>query len=519
MSALQSFIEQPFGVATDAIALHARDRPGHPALVVDDERLDYRGLDALMDRVAARLQRDGLGRGDTIAICAQASISYIALFLGAVRAGLAVAPMSPSLTPASLAAMLGDADPARVFLDSTTAGLLAGGPASHARVALDDGEAGEPFSRWLAEPGARPQPVSIEPGDAFNIIYSSGTTGLPKGIVQPHSMRWMHARRGPLYRYDATSVGILSTPLYSNTTLVHLFPALVMGATLVVMRKFALPAFFGLVQAHRVTHAILVPVQYQRIMDHPDFDRHDLSTLVHRYATSAPFAAQLKAEVLRRWPGRLVDTWGMTEGGGACILEAHAHPDKLHTVGRPASGHTILLIDEAGRVLPTGETGEIVGHSPGIMTGYRNQPALSAEAQWIAPDGRRFIRTGDLGRFDEDGFLILMGRRKDLIISGGFNLYPIDLETELLAHEDVAECAVVGVPSRQWGETPVAFVVSRSAGNAIGADALRDWVNARLGSMQRIVDLRFVDSLPRSSIGKVLKRELRERYDKEGGLE
>jgi len=148
------------------------------------------------------------------------------------------------------------------------------------------------------------------------------------------------------------------------------------------------------------------------------------------------------------------------------------------------------------------------------MTGYRNQPGLTAEAEWIAPDGRRFIRTGDIGRFDEDGFLVLMGRRKDMIISGGFNIYPVDLEAELRQHPDVADCAVFGVDSREWGETPVAFVVSRSGGQAIAADALRAWVNERLGRMQRIADLRIVDTLPRSSIGKVLKRELREAYQR-----
>jgi acyl-CoA synthetase (AMP-forming)/AMP-acid ligase II len=155
--------------------------------------------------------------------------------------------------------------------------------------------------------------------------------------------------------------------------------------------------------------------------------------------------------------------------------------------------------------------GEIVGHSPAMMTGYYRQPDKTAQAEWYDPGGKRFIRTGDMGRFDEDGFLTLLDRKKDMIISGGFNVYPSDLEAEVSRHPDVAEVAVVGAQSEQWGETPVAFVV-RAPYARIDADTLLGWVNARLGKMQRLSALRFVDSLPRSAIGKVLKRELRDRF-------
>jgi acyl-CoA synthetase (AMP-forming)/AMP-acid ligase II len=254
---------------------------------------------------------------------------------------------------------------------------------------------------------------------------------------------------------------------------------------------------------------MLVPVQYQRLLAEPDFDRFDLASFRMKLSTSAPFGAALKAQVLRRWPGGLVEYYGMTEGGGTCILEAHNFPDKLHTVGRPALGHEIRLIDEGGVEVAPGEAGEVVGRSGGMMTGYHGQPDKTREAEWFDPQGRRFIRTGDIGRFDAEGFLTLFDRKKDMLISGGFNVYPSDLEAVVQAHPAVLEVAVVGVPSERWGEAPVAFVVLRP-GQAVAADDLLRWTNAQLGKTQRLASLRWLDALPRSAIGKVLKRELRD---------
>jgi acyl-CoA synthetase (AMP-forming)/AMP-acid ligase II len=258
---------------------------------------------------------------------------------------------------------------------------------------------------------------------------------------------------------------------------------------------------------------MLVPVQYRRLMAHPDFDRHDLTAFRVKFSTSAPFAADLKADILKRWPGGLVEYYGMTEGGGTCVLLAHERPDKLHTVGLPAPGHDIRLVDDAGREVAKGGTGEVVGRSGTMMTGYLNQPGLTAEAEWHDPEGRRYIRTGDIGRFDADGFLVLLDRKKDMIISGGFNLFPADLEAVLQAHPEVAEAAVVGVASEQWGETPVAFVVARE-GATLDAGGVREWANARLGKLQRIAAVEAMESLPRNAIGKVLKRDLRDLWQR-----
>jgi acyl-CoA synthetase (AMP-forming)/AMP-acid ligase II len=252
-------------------------------------------------------------------------------------------------------------------------------------------------------------------------------------------------------------------------------------------------------------------------MARPDFGAHDLSAFRFKFSTSAPFHAELKADVLARWPGGLVEYYGMTEGGGTCILHAHLHPHKLHTVGLPSEGHDIRLIDEDGREIPrapggaSAGSGEVVGHSPAMMTGYHRQPGKTAEAEWFDAEGRRFIRTGDVGRFDADGFLVLHDRRKDMVISGGFNIYPSDLEAVLRRHPAVADAAVVGVPSAEWGETPVAFVVLRD-GAAEAPEHVRAWANAQLGKTQRLAAIRALPELPRSAIGKVLKRELRDAW-------
>ena len=501
-------LDQRFAAVPELIAHWAIHRPDHPALIQDDRTLSFAELDRYMSKIAAALQRDGAKPDDVLSICAYNSIDYAAVFLGALRAGLAVAPLAPSASPESLLTMLTDALPRLVFLDAHAAEHLkrVSSQLPCPFLLLDQTST---LMDWLGD--TAPEPIKIQPEWAFNIIYSSGTTGEPKGIVQSHAMRWAHIRRSAAYGYGDNATTLISTPLYSNTTLVAFLPTLALGGTVVLMPKFDAKEYLSLAQRHQVTHTMLVPVQYQRIMARDDFDQYDLSHFRYKMCTSAPFSAALKADVLARWPGGLIDTYGMTEGGGTCILAAHERPDKLHTVGKPAEGHDMRVIDDAGNALPEGAIGEIVGHSPAMMTGYLNKPEKTAEAEWFDPSGKRFIRTGDVGRFDAEGFLTLLDRKKDMIISGGFNLYPSDLEAILREHPAIADVAVVGVPSTRWGETPVAFVV-RAPNATDTPEKLLNWFNERVGKTQRLARLQLIDELPRSAIGKVLKRELRDRY-------
>ena len=517
--AIVDYVRRPFGRFDELFALHAAARSDHLAIICNDRSITYRALNNRIDQAAAALQRDGVRPGGVVAICAASSIDYAVVFIAALRAGAAISPLSPSSTAEQLLAMLADNGATHFFTDADVSAHLAAvaDVIGARRIALDAAAAGIAFDAWLGEPDSRPAPVEIDPGQAFNIIYSSGTTGTPKGIVQSHRMRWPHNHLADPPGYGPDGVAIISTPLYSNTTLVSFLPALAGGGTVVLMPKFDARRFLELSERYRAGFAMLVPVQYRRILDVPDFDRFDLSAYILKYATSAPFPAALKEEVLARWPGGLIEYYGMTEGGGSCMLVAHEHPDKLATVGQPMPGHDIRVIDDAGCTLPAGEVGEVVGRSAAMMNGYHNNPDKTAESEWYSPEGDRYIRTGDLAVVDADGFFTLIGRKKDMIISGGINIYPVDLEEALAAHPAVHEAAVIGAASREWGETPVGFVTLRPGATVPAAD-LRTFANDRLGKTQRLSDVRIVDELPRSAIGKILKRELQDRLGLETAI-
>lgn len=497
---------------SDAVRRHAQAQPGRVALIDAGGQISYRALDQTIDRAAASLQRDGLAPNDVVAICGANSIDYVVIMLATLRAGATFTPLAPSCTTEALGRMLDNCGAGFLFVDELGRNAVdaANDRPGVTGMSMNADDTFAPLSEWLCPEGVAPEPVANDPDAVFNIIYSSGTTGAPKGIVHTHGMRWHQGAASVQAIYNSDCVTLISTPLYSNTTLVCFLPALIAGGTLVLMPKFDAGAFLALAEQYRATHAMLVPVQYQRLLDHPAFDSTDLSSFQMKFSTSAPFTPAIKAEVLRRWPGGLTEFYGMTEGGGSCVLAAHEHPDKLHTVGQPRAGHDIRIIDAQGRQLDPRETGEIVGRSAVMMRGYYGDPERSREAEWRDPDsGLRFIRTGDIGHFDDDGFVTIVDRVKDTIISGGFNLFPSDLETVLRQHDAVLDAAVFGVPSERWGETPVAFVIARKGATA---EDIKTWANERVGKFQRLADVRLVQSIPRNAIGKVSRHDLRQIY-------
>jgi acyl-CoA synthetase (AMP-forming)/AMP-acid ligase II len=257
---------------------------------------------------------------------------------------------------------------------------------------------------------------------------------------------------------------------------------------------------------------MLVPTQYDRLFSSPRFASADVSSLRMLFSTSAPLRAEVKRRVLDETRAELVEIYGLTEGGPVTVLECRQHPDKLGTVGKPSPGTELRVVDESGNDVPRGATGEILGRSANMMSGYLNRSEETAALVFRdAAEEKVYFRTGDIGRIDEDGFLCLLDRKKDVIISGGFNVYATDLETVLARHEAVSEVAVIGVPSERWGETPLALVVRRSGARATEGELLA-WLNERVGKAQRAFRVEFRRELPKSPIGKILKRELREPY-------
>ncbi|WP_340243030.1 class I adenylate-forming enzyme family protein [Sulfitobacter pontiacus] len=501
----------PTKTIVEVVRDNAKAHPEKLALVCDGQTVSWGAFDQRINKIANLLLSMGVSKGDNIAIISPNSIPYAELFMGILRAGACVTPLSTMASPDALQKMLTDCGARAIFVAAQYLELVDGFIADLelARFAIDfDHPAFQPYGAEVDGASDSDPEIQIEMSDAFNLIYSSGTTGTPKGILHNHWMRSAQMDRVSPNGYDDNARTLLSTPLYSNTTIVSFLPTLYGGSTVYLMPKFDARGYLEIVQREKITHTMLVPVQYKRIMDVADFDAFDLSSMQVKFSTSAPLRAEVKADVLARFPGKLLEYYGLTEGGGVTVLNSAEHPDKLHTVGQPAPGNEIRLIDETGKEVPKGTVGEICGRGPTMMAGYFGRDDLTADYIWRDAAGNVFFRSGDMGRFDEDGFLILSDRKKDMIISGGLNIYADDLELVLLADPDVTDAAVIGVPSDAWGETPYGLVVLREGATRSGDDICAD-ANAKLGKSQRLSAVELRDELPRSSIGKILKKELR----------
>lgn len=494
------------------IAAHGRVHGDKPLFIEGDATMTWRQFDRTTNRIANGLWRMGKRKGERIGLLAFNTIFAYCAFFGIVRAGAVAAPLSFLLAPDAILRLIEDAQIRLLFVGKGFEELAKALAAQSGDLTLiHEDEADRLFAR---DSGDAP-PIHPSLDDPYNVIYSSGTTGVPKGIVHSHMARfWMANNMETAFRANASSKLIVTTPPFSNGTNICLLPALFHGATCILMRGFDPKAFCDIVARHRPTHAFMVPTQYQGIVDCPDAEHVDWSCFVALITGGAPMPKQLRQRVIEMAGERLFELWGLTEGVGTYIFpeEMAGHAG---SVGRVPPGVDLRLIDQDGREAASGEAGEIVGRSPMVMDGYFNRDDANAEAQWVAADGTVYLRTGDIGQFDADGFLWIRGRSKDMIISGGLNVYPADIEAVLIEHPLVSDSTVFGIAHPKWGETPVGYYIAAPGGET-AAEEIREWANARLSKTQRLQELRpHTGDFPRNALGKVLKGQLAERFERE----
>jgi acyl-CoA synthetase (AMP-forming)/AMP-acid ligase II len=457
----------------------------------------------------------GLRKGDKVALLMTNSVEMLELMLGTLKAGLVTVPFSPLISTDTLRVLLEDSESRVLFVSASLQHVVdAGSPDDHAvapiqRIAVGFAAPGwQSYAAFLAAGTEREPAVERAPEDAAVIIYSSGTTGAPKGIVHTLRNRQDFGYAFALgLRMSDRSVILDTISLASNGAWTVVMPALLLGATLVVMPSYSASACLDVIQREQVTHVILVPAQLITILAAPELAATSLRSLECVFSVGAALREDVRAATIARISRQLYELYGLTEGAATVI-----HPDELATkagtVGRPMLGCDIAILDDSDRIAAVGVPGEVIGSGMHLMQGYYRKPELTEAAIWRDAQGRNWLRTGDIGILDADGYLTIVDRKKDMLISGGLNVYPSDIEAVIGEHPDVMDVTVIGIPDEKWGETPVALVIPAPAAT-VTSDELRTWANARLGKHQRLAAVEFRDAFPRNALGKVLKRELR----------
>jgi len=498
----------------DLVKLHGKWRASRTALIEGDRRLTWAEFDRATARAANGLDALGITPRERVAVLMDNSLEMVVVLFGIMRHGSVAVPLNVAISDDAVHRMIADAEARAIFVSQRhgkridALGRQSAATADYVRVGLDHtGDGWTDFHRWHAAQSPE-LAVRVPPDHECNIIYSSGTTGVPKGIVHTHACRMHWAVDLALaLRYRSDCVTLCSLGLFSNITWVAMLCTVLVGGTMVVMSRFDAGAAVELIARERVSHGTFVPLQLERLLAVADLERYDITSLDSLMCCGSPLAIDVKREFARRFCCHLIELYGLTEG--LCtVLSPEDFERKTASVGKPFIGTDLRIIGDDDHEVRAGETGEIVGRGPLLMAGYHDNDAASGESTWFDEHAQRWLRTGDLGRLDEDGFLYIVDRKKDMILSGGQNIFPADIEFIMRTHPAVEDVAVVGVRSPTWGETPVAVVVRR-AGSQTAATELIDWTNQRVGKQQRIRKVIFRDNLPRNANGKVLKRELR----------
>jgi acyl-CoA synthetase (AMP-forming)/AMP-acid ligase II len=515
-------------------------RPGAEAVVEPERRVTYGELGELLVASTRAMMGAGVGPGDRVAIWAPNGLGWIVAALGAQCAGAALVPINTRFKGEEAAWLLSASKaPLLVstvgFLDTDTVGMLSSAetplpdlrrivllPGSRPPKEAPDAALVETWSDFLAR-GDEVEPAaatarrgSVRPADASDVLFTSGTTGRPKGVVMSHGQTVR------LFREWSDFAGLEPGDRYLIVNpFFHMFgykagwlASLMRGATIFPVPVFEVPTVLSLVERERITFLPGPPTLYRSILDHPDRGGFDLGSLRVAVTGAADIPVTLIEEMRVELPFRRVLVgYGLTEAG-TCT---GSHPDDdaetiATTVGRAMPGFEIVVADADGQELPRGETGELLVRGHGVMQGYLDDPDATA----AAIDERGFLHTGDLATMDERGVVRIVGRLKDMILVGGFNVYPAEVENALLGHDAIGQVAVVGLPDARLGEVPAAYVVP-AAGTVVDPDAIVHWARERLANYKVPRHVIAIGALPINATGKVVKQELRDRAAAELG--
>jgi len=480
---------------------------------------DFRTLVDRVARHAAALQARGVVAGDRVALLAPNDDALVVQLFACWWLGAVACPLNTRWTVAELRHAWADAEPRLLVVDPTLATLAADtlGPAAALQLLGSDGLAAEAA-------GCAPIADSHTGGDALAaLLYTGGTTGRSKGVMLSHANLWTASvTRAAELNNPPDGLSLLVAPLFHVAGLGRLVGQSICGGGCVTMAQFRPDRVLDAIERHRITDTILVPTMLQALLDLPGFDPARVQSLNRIAFGAAPMPPDLLDRALATWPqAEFFQAYGMTETAGAvCINLPDNHrgagrdSGRWRSVGRAGFGVEMRIVDDAGLEVPRGSVGEIVVRGPAVTRGYWRLPAATAEALRGG-----WLHTGDGGRMDDEGYVFIADRLKDMVISGGENVYPAEVEAALRQHAGVADAAVIGVPDARWGEAVTAVVVPRDpallqqpAAAAALADALTAACRGHLAGFKCPRRIEFVDALPLSAAGKVLKTTLRQRF-------
>jgi acyl-CoA synthetase (AMP-forming)/AMP-acid ligase II len=486
------------------------------AVRIGEQAWRWAELGDRVDRVAAGLAAEGVEAGQRIAFLDKNSAACLEVAYGGARLGAVTTVVNWRLAPEEWHYVLDDSQAVLLFAGhefAEAAGQLRDRLPHLKRIVVVGADADE-YEDWLAAQEPRQSGSDASPDDVVLQLYTSGTTGFPKGVMLTH--RNVAAHNAAAVKVVAPSedtVAMVPMPLYHVGGLAYALWNLAAGARIVLVRDAVPSVLLDTIEQQGVTDTFIVPALIGALLQDPSIDGRDFSRLRHLLYGASPMPGPLMQACLQRFPGILGQVYGMTELSGAVSYlapEDHAdasHPERLLSAGRPYPGVEVRVVDTEGRSLGAGELGELWVRSRQCMAGYWRKPEATAET--LVEDG--WLRTGDVARVDDGGFVYLEDRLKDMVISGGENVYPAEVERVLVQHPSVADVAVIGVPDEKWGETVKAVVVP-APGATVDADELIAHCRQHLAGYKRPTSVDVLEALPRNATGKVLRRELRAPY-------